>query len=246
LEAIFEAVLNGEKEVARVLRAAPEAYRKQASRDILVDAIPHWLYVGDTPLHLAAAALRQGVAKILLGSGSDPNMENRRAATPLHYACDSRPSSGGIWDPEAQVAIIDLLVKHGALVDHSESGGATPLHRAVRARSAEAVRRLLSLGARTDCRLRARGSTPLHLAAQSTGASGTAGTLDLQIEIIGLLRQYGADLTAVDGANRTPYDWARSQRVSEALKVPTHPRPGPKDASQGEAKVKRRRRPTAR
>jgi ankyrin repeat protein len=220
LEPIFEAVLNGEKEVARVLRDAPDTYRKQASRDILVDAIPHWLYVGDTPLHLAAAALRPGVARILLGSGSDPNTKNRRAATPLHYACDARPRSGGVWDPEAQLAIIDLLVKHGALVDCPESGGATPLHRAVRARSAGAVRHLLALGARTDCRLRARGSTPLHLAAQSTGASGTAGTLDLQVEIIDLLRQYGADLTAVDEANRTPYDWAGSERVSEALKSP--------------------------
>jgi hypothetical protein len=127
LELIFEAVLNGEKEVARVLRATPEAYRQRASRDILVEAIPHWLY----------------------------------------------------------------------------------------------------LGARTDCRLRARGSTPLQLAALSTGASGTAGTLDLQIEIIGLLRQYGADATAVDGANRTPYDWARSERVSKALNVRQSPRSQP-------------------
>jgi hypothetical protein len=68
--------------------------------------------------------------------------------------------------------------------------------------------------------LRARGSTPLHLAAQSTGASGTAGTLDLQIEIIGLLRQNGADFTAKDRANRTPSDWARTERVLKALKVP--------------------------
>jgi ankyrin repeat protein len=231
VEPIFEAVLDGEQEVARVLRAAPEAYRKQASRDILVDAIPHWLYVGDTPLHLAAAALRPEVAKILLGSGSAPNMENRRGATPLHYACDARPRSGSIRTPEAQVAMIDLLVEHGALVDHPERGGATPLHRAVRARSAGAVRHLLSLGARTDCRLRARGSTPLHLAAQSTGASGAAGTLALQIEIIGLLRQYGADPTALDRANRTPYDRARSERVANALKVPTRPTPGPNDGT---------------
>ena len=219
MEPIFEAVLNGEKEVARVLRASPEACRTQASLDVLVVTIPHWLYVGDTPLHLAAAALRPEVAKVLLDSGSDPNTENRRAATPLHYACDARPNSGGTWSPAAQIAIIDILVKHGAILDHGDRGGATPLHRAVRARSVGAVRQLLALGARTDCRLRARGSTPLHLAAQSTGAGGTAGTLDLQLEIIKLLRQYGADFTAVDGANRTPCDWARIERVSEALRV---------------------------
>ena len=223
LEPIFEAVLNGEKEVARALRAAPQAFRTQAARDVLVGSIPHWLYVGDTPLHLAAAALRPEVAKVLLASGSDPNAANRRAATPLHYVCDARPASGGIWNPAAQVAIIDSLVKHGARLDPGDRGGATPLHRAVRARSTGAVRRLLALGARTDCRLRARGSTPLHLAAQSTGASGTAGTLDLQLEIIDLLREHGADFAAVDGANRTALDWARVVRVSEALKI--RPRP---------------------
>jgi ankyrin repeat protein len=219
VQPIFAAVLIDEEEVALVLRAAPGAHRTRASRDVLVDSIPHWLYVGDTPLHLAAAALRAEVAEVLLQSGADPNAENRRAATPLHYACDARPGSGGVWNPAAQVALIDLLVKHGARLDHGDRGGATPLHRAVRARSAGAVRQLLVLGARTDCRLRARGSTPLHLAAQSTGASGTAGTLDLQIEIIDLLRQHGADFTAVDADDRTPLDWATVDRVSEALAV---------------------------
>jgi len=217
LEAIFEAVLKGEREVVAALRASPQACRAQASADVLVEAIPHWLYVGDTPLHLAAAALDPGVVNALLESGSDPSTRNRRGATPLHYACDARPGSGGTWNPAAQLSVIDILVKHGAPLDHGDRGGATPLHRAVRARSAGAVRQLLLLGARTDCRLRTRGSTPLHLAAQSTGAAGTAGTLDLQLEIIGLLRQHGADFTAVDGAGRTPHDWARSERVAEAL-----------------------------
>jgi ankyrin repeat protein len=216
VEPIFEAVLKGEKEVARILHAAPESSQQRASRDTLVRALPHWLYVGDTPLHLAAAALRPGVAKVLLASGSDPNAENRRGAAPLHYACDSRKGSAAC-NAEAQVAIIDLLVENGAHLDHGDSGGATPLHRAVRKRNTVAVRHLLSLGARTDCRLRARGSTPLHVAAQSTGASGTAGTLDLQLEIIGLLRQYDADFSAVDADNRTPHDRARNTRVREAL-----------------------------
>ena len=231
MELIFEAVLSGEREVVRVLRADPLAYRTQASRDFLVDAIPHWLYVGDTPLHLAAAGLRPGVVKILLASGSDPNTENRRAATPLHYACDARPRSGGTWNPAAQVAIIDALVGHGAHLDRADSGGATPLHRAVRARSAGAVRQLLALGARTDCRLRARGATPLHLAARSTGAGGTAHTIDSQLGIISLLRQYGADVAALDRAGRTPGDWSGSECVSEALRVSPRPTPGPNDAS---------------
>lgn len=236
MELIFEAVLKGEKEVARVLRAAPGVYLTQARQDFLVETIPHWLYVGDTPLHLAAAAWRPGVAKILLESGSDPNSENRREATPLHYACDARPSAEGTRNPAAQVAIIDVLAERGADLDHRDRGGATPLHRAVRARSVSAVRRLLALGARTDCRLRARGSTPLHLAVQSTGASRTAGTLDLQLEIISLLRQYGADFSAVDKANRTPRDLARNERVSQAL-ASAHARTSPPREGRSEAET---------
>ena len=219
MEAIFEAVLSGEKDVVRVLRAFPDSFRTQATADVLVETVPHWIYVGDIPLHLAAAALRLDVAKVLLEAGSDPNTANRRAATPLHYACDARPGSLGTRSPADQVAIIDLLVKHGARLNHGDRGGATPLHRAVRSRSVGGVRQLLALGARTDCRLRTRGSTPLHLAAQSTGAGGTAGTLDLQLEIIELLRQAGADFAAVDGANRTACDWARIESVSEALRI---------------------------
>jgi len=217
LDRIFEAVLTGERELARVLRSDPLASRARASRDVLVDSIPHWLYAGDTPLHLAAASLGLGTVEILLRAGADPNAENRRGATPLHYACDPRPNSQGTWNPAAQADIIDLLVSRGANLNHADRGGATPLHRAVRARSAVAVQRLLALGARTDCRLRTRGSSPLHLAAQSTGAGGTAGALEEQLEIIALLRKHGADFDAVDSSGRTPHDWARNVRVAEAL-----------------------------
>src|SRR4051812_44663723 len=106
---IFEAVLAGRKQVASVLRTDPSASHTRVTHDILVEAIPHWLYVGDTPLHLAAAALKPEIAKILLASQADPNAENRRGATPLHYACDARPASGGTWNPADQAAIIELL-----------------------------------------------------------------------------------------------------------------------------------------
>jgi ankyrin repeat protein len=217
MDRVFDAVLAGEKEMARVLRSDPLAARTKASRDVLVDSVPHWLYAGDTPLHLAAAALRRETIELLLEAGADPNAENRRGATPLHYACDPRPTSRDTWDSAAQAAVIDCLAAHGADVNHGDRGGATPLHRAVRARSAAAVRQLLALGARTDCRLRTRGSSPLHLAAQSTGAGGTAGALDEQLEIIALLRKHGADVAVTDTAGRTPRDWARHARVAAAF-----------------------------
>jgi len=217
MQRIFEAVLKGEAAVVRLLRDDPTATQTRASRDRLVKAIPHWLYVGDTGLHLAAAGLRAGVARILLESGADPNVENRRGGTPLHYACDPRPRSGGTWDPATQSSLIEMLVVHGAEVDRGDRGGATALHRAVRARSVEAVRQLLALGARTDRVLKARRSSPLHLAVQSTGASGTAQTLGDQLEIVGLLLRHGADPAAADTEGRTPADRARNERLVKAL-----------------------------
>ena len=217
MEPIFEAVLEGEAKVARLLRGDPAVARTRASRDRLIETIPHWLYAGDTSLHLAAAGLWPGIARALLASGADPKAGNRRGATPLHYACDPRPRSGGVWDEAAQASLIDLLVEHGADIDAADRGGATPLHRAVRARSVAAVRQLLARGARTDGVLKKGASSPLHLATRSTGASGTAGTLADQLEIIHLLLRHGADAAAPDAAGRTPRDWARNEKVVEAL-----------------------------
>jgi ankyrin repeat protein len=70
------------------------------------------------------------------------------------------------------------------------------------------------------------------LAAQPTGASGTAGVLSEQLEIIDLLLQHGADPAAPDAAGRTPDDWATNESVVKALQG--------RPASQG------RRRPTTR
>ena len=59
----------------------------------LVDEVPHQLYVGDTAVHLAAAALGHSSSAALIEAGADPNAENRRGATALHYACDARPEA---------------------------------------------------------------------------------------------------------------------------------------------------------
>jgi ankyrin repeat protein len=188
------------------------------STDFFVEVVPHMLYRGDTPLHLAAAALKVVAARRLLERGADVNAENRRGALALHYACDPRPNAG-TWNPERQTEVIQLLVSHGAELDHADRGGVTPLHRAVRARSAPAVRTLLAAGARVQPQSGRHGSTPLHLAVQSTGASGTAGTLSEQLEIIELLLGHGADPGIADERGQTPFEWATNARITAALQA---------------------------
>src|SRR4029078_765490 len=153
MEPIFEAVLKNESALSKLLSKSPDLARARAEEDYFVKSIPHWLYLGDTPLHLAAAALRAGSARLLVESGANVNAQNRRGATALHYACDPRPNLGGVWNPEAQAALIELLIQSGANVNAADKGKTTPLHRAVRARSVAAVRSLLERGARVDERL---------------------------------------------------------------------------------------------
>ena len=219
MEPVFEAVMESDRALLKLLTTAPQLSHTRASADHLVEAIPHWIYKGDTPLHLASASLRLSSAKLLLEHGADVHAQNRRGASALHYACDPRPNSGGVWNPEAQAALIALLIQHGASINLADKGNATALHRAVRSRGVAAVRCLLEHGARVDMRLGKLGSFPLHLAVQSTGAGGTADTGEEQLEIIGLLIQHGAEPSAPDSRGRTALDWAPNDRIASALKV---------------------------
>jgi ankyrin repeat protein len=210
VEPIFAAVLADD---LSQITAAAAATRME--EDLLIPGV-HWLYRGDTPLHLAAARRQYEAARALLAAGAPVNAVNRRGAAALHYACDSRPLSP-TWDPDAQRRVIELLVSAGATVDQPDRGGVTPLHRAVRARSPAAVAALLSAGADPHAATRKAGSTPLHLAVAPSGAGGTAGSADLQLEIIRLLLAAGATLADVDGNGVTAADRIRSQALRDAL-----------------------------
>jgi hypothetical protein len=218
MERIVEAVLSGRpKDLAGLLKSAPELARLRFDRERLVEEIPHQLYVGDTPLHLAAAAVRVAAAKALIAVGGEIDAANRRGARPLHYACDPRPSGEARWRPEEQAELIMLLAAHGADVDAEDKSGVRPLHRAVRARSPGAVGALIAAGCKVRAKAGKAGSTPLHLAVAPSGASGTAGSIEQQAEIVVLLVRAGARLRDADGQGQAATDRIRSAVLRKAL-----------------------------
>jgi ankyrin repeat protein len=218
VEPIFVAVLaNDSSEIAAIAARTPSAVAQRVEQDVLVTELPHMLYRGDTPLHLAAAGLRHDAARALLAAGAPLDAVNRRGATVLHYACDPRPASA-TWDPAAQRRIIKLLVSRGVAVDQPDRGGVTALHRAVRARSPAAVAALLTAGADPRAATTKAGSTALHLAVAPTGASGTAKTGGDQIEIVRMLLAAGATMTDVDRNGVAVVDRIRSQALRKAIR----------------------------
>ncbi|HEX4264650.1 MAG TPA: ankyrin repeat domain-containing protein [Verrucomicrobiae bacterium] len=180
--------------------------------------ILHWIYVGDTALHLAAAGFRVEIIELLLAAGADPNSaQNHRRSGPLHYAADGY-IGGSNWNPERQVETIRILLDEGAEIDAQDKNGATPLHRAVRTRSAAAVKYLLKRG--SDAKLRNKpGSTPFHLAVQNTGHGGTGADLAkaAQREIISTFLAIGLSPKLKDSNGKTVLESARSEWIRTML-----------------------------
>jgi len=183
-------------EVSRCLAANPAlaaalaesgATRQDPSSCFFAE-IAHYLYAGDTALHMAAAAFQAPIAELLVAHGADVRARNRRGAEPIHYAADTNH-----WDPNAQAETIGYLLSIGADPNARDKSGVAPLHRAVRTRSLPAVRALLDGGA--DVRLPNKsGSSALQLASQNTGRSGSGSdhARGQQAAIITLLRERGA------------------------------------------------------
>ena len=215
-------VIDGKLDKAsRRLRASPAlatmslpvgATRQQA-KEFFFTAIMHYLYAGDTALHMAAAAFRRPMAELLVGHGADCRARNRRGAEPLHYAADANRS-----EPKAQADVIDYLLSIGAEPDAVDDSGVAPLHRAVRTRSLAAVKALLDGGANPRKANKA-GSTPLHLAVQPTGrgGSGSDEARRQQAEIIKLLLERGARPTDKDARGKQVYQAATSEWIRTLL-----------------------------
>ena len=193
---LMRAIATGEETApSRLLATSPslatEAVERGATRqvstDFYFDEIAHYVYAGDTALHLAAASHRPDVARDLVAAGADVAARNRRGAQPLHYACDGGPAHPG-WDPQAQAATVAYLIEASADPNATDASGVAPLHRAVRTRCAAAVNALLDGGADPHRRNRS-GSTPMKLALLTTGrgGSGSPQAKEQQQEIVRLL-----------------------------------------------------------
>jgi len=122
LQALLRAIASRDRSMtSRLLAESPllarraikvGATRKEASA-YHFDEIGHYVYAGDTALHVAAAAYERDIAEELLSKGANVSARNRRGAEPLHYAADGAPASDA-WNPDAQYAIVEFLIRAGA------------------------------------------------------------------------------------------------------------------------------------
>jgi Ankyrin repeats (3 copies) len=226
MDALLAAIVDDDRGKVKSLLKADVGLttRKVNEARLYQTGIFHWLYVGDTALHLAAAGHRAECVRLLLAAGADPNAAtNHRRSSPLHYAADGYVT-GFFWNPKQQVKTIRTLLNAGAETEAQDKNGATPLHRAVRTRCAAAVECLLSAGANPKSK-NTSGSTPFHLAVQNTGRGGSGEKVakDAQRKIIEIFLAAGVSAELKDGKGKSVLDTTRSDSIRELLISHTRP-----------------------
>jgi len=216
---LVKAILDDDRvRVKELLTQNPALAEAGATKPRLEWNITHWIYVGDSALHVAAAGYRIEIAELLLESGADCRAaKNHRNSQPLHYASDGFLENPN-WDAKRQVRMIELLLKAGADIHAQDKNGATPLHRAVRTRCAEAVKVLLNAGSDATL-LNKPGSTPFHLSVQNTGrgGSGAEKAKAAQREIIQAFLERGISPCLRDTKGKSVLEWARSDSIRQML-----------------------------
>ena len=155
---------------------------------------------GQPPLHMAAAAGRVVIGRLLIDHGADPNARDREGKSALYRALERgrtqvaemlvrhgarlRPTAllhqltrAGTADRD----VLAFLLKRGADIDHLDPRGQTPLIQAIVDDNLRLVKHLIRAGADVN-RADARGRRPLKIATE--GGNGA---------IIRLLRRNGAE-----------------------------------------------------
>ena len=220
MDKLLKAILEDDRpRVDELLKADTGLATRLIERPKLYQSkIFHWIYVGDTALHLAAAGYRVEIVRRLLAAKADPNAAgNHRRSGPLHYAADGY-ITGPAWDANRQVKTIGCLLDAEANINAQDKNGAAALHRAVRTRCAAAVRCLLKAGANLTLKNKP-GSTPFHLAVQTTGrgGSGEKAAKAAQRQIIAEFLSLDVSVKLKDGKGKTVLDCARSGWIQKIL-----------------------------
>src|SRR5580704_12645621 len=130
MDVILTAILDDDRPgVRQLLKESPGlATRLIDEARLYQSKIVHWIYAGDTALHLAAAGHRVELVRLLLAAGADPNStRNHRQSSPLHYATDGC-INGPDWNAQRQVQTIQCLLDAGAEINAQDKNGAAPLH----------------------------------------------------------------------------------------------------------------------
>lgn len=219
MDALRAAIVDDDRaRTQQLIQQEAGLVRSVFAEAVLEARIVHWIYAGDTALHVAAAGHRVEIVNLLLAAGADPNAAgNHRRSSPLHYAADGYVNSPA-WDAKRQVETIRRLLEQGAACNAQDKNGATPLHRAVRTRCAAAVKHLLKAGCDPAMRNNS-GSTPFHLAVQNTGrgGSGAEQARAAQRQIIEEFLAAGVATNLEDGKGKSVLDCVRSAWIRELL-----------------------------
>jgi cytohesin len=150
---------------------------------------------GRTPLHIAAAAGRNDMVKLLLASGADRKARaGMDRTTPLYEAA-----------VRGHAEVVRTLLAHVPLGGRDDEG-ALVLHEAAERGHAGVVRALLTAGVDAN----ARGweqSTPLHWAARWG-----------HVQVVDLLLAHGARANARTAEGETPLHWAVEKRQEDAAR----------------------------
>ena len=114
LRAFVNAIAEGRSAAAlQMLAASPDLARasfrtgatRQAANEYFLNPVGRYVVVGDTALHIAAAAYQADTLRELLRAGADVRARNRFGDEPLHAAAVGNPVSYR-WNPAAQTATI--------------------------------------------------------------------------------------------------------------------------------------------
>jgi ankyrin repeat protein len=170
---------------------------------------------GSTPLHQAVILFDTEMVRTLLEHGAKPSAKSNDGDTPLHLAT----SFEHVWDVHDgkhsdKLEVVRLLIQYGAKPSVQNNRGETPLHFAVMHLEGhvEVVRLFLDAGADASVKTN-NGDAPIVTAMQELAMTLTAGgweswDSDEVFQVIGLLLNHGADVSATSKYGETSLHFA--------------------------------------